>query len=341
MSDSTLSTLTKIITKVRSLTRSPSINQISDSQITDYVNTFVLYDFPLRLRTFSLRKNLTFYTQPYVDVYEQNTVNQYDPLYNFKNKYISIKPPVYVSGQEIFYTQSEDQFYRLYPKITNSIQVSTGDGIITQFSGTITGVPFYRNTVIFSSIDNNNEGTTVVDQPKYSPTTGYPLDDGDLVEPNYASIDRGDINYITGVYTVSFPTAPASGQPIYLQCVQYAVNVPQAMLYFDSKFVIRPVPDKAYAIQLDVMQRPSELISAGDMPEFSELWQYIAYGAAKKVLEDRMDPESVQIIMPEFDKQEKLCLSRTYDQQKNERSSTIYTDQTEALVSGWGRGGWF
>ena len=341
MSDSTLSTLTKIITKVRSLTRSPSVNQISDSQITDYVNTFVLYDFPLRLRTFSLRKNLTFYTQPYVDVYEQNTVNQYDPLYNFKNKYISIKPPVYVSGQEIFYTQSEDQFYRLYPKITNSIQVSTGDGIITQFSGTITGVPFYRNAFTISSIDSSGLGITGIDIPMTDPTTGNPLKTGYVVNAANHNDIYGTVNYNTGVYNVVFTVAPAASQAIIIQTVQYAVNVPQAMLYFDSKFVIRPVPDKAYAIQLDVMQRPSELIAAGDMPEFSELWQYIAYGAAKKVLEDRMDPESVQIIMPEFDKQEKMCLSRTYDQQKNERSSTIYTDQTEALVSGWGRGGWF
>ena len=341
MSDSTYSTLTKIIEKVRFLTRSPSINQISDQTITNYINTFVIYDVPMRLRTFSLRKNLTFYTQPYVDVYQENTVNPYDPLYNFKNAYLSVHPPVYVSGNEVFFTQSEDQFYRLYPKITNQIQIGTGNGGTTYFTGTITGVPIYRNTVIFSSIDNNNEGTTVVDRPKYSPTTGYPLDDGDLVEPNYASIDRGDINYITGAYSVSFPTAPASGKPIYLQCVQYAVNVPQAILYFDSKFVLRPVPDKAYSIQVDVMQRPSELLSAGSMPELSEMYQYIAYGAAKKIFEDRMDPESVQIIMPEFRKQEELCITRTYEQQKNERSSTIYTDQSEALISGWGRGGWF
>jgi hypothetical protein len=341
MPDNTLSTLSNIVTKVRYLTRSPSENQLPVAQIKDYVNNFVLYDFPLRLRTFSLKKNLTFYTQPYVDIYQENTINTNDPLYNFKNEYISIKPPVYVSGQEIFFTQSEDQFYRLYPKITNQVQVSTGDGITTSFSGTITGVPVYRNTVIISSLDSSNLGLTAVDYPLFDAITGNPKDNGFLVNPANITSILGTINYITGVYTLNFITAPAAAQPVYLQAVQYAVNVPQAMLYFDSKFVIRPVPDKAYAIQLDVMQRPSELMSNSEMPEFSELWQYIAYGAAKKVFEDRMDPESVQIIMPEFSKQETLCLSRTYDQQKNERSSTIYTDQTEALTSGWGRGGWF
>jgi hypothetical protein len=340
MPDNTLSTLTNIITKVRYLTRSPSVNQITDTQITNYVNTFVLYDFPMRLRTFSLHKNLTFYTQPYVDVYQENYANPYDPLYNFKNKYLSLKPPFYVSGNEVFYTQSEDQFYRLYPKITLQKLLAYGDGITTLFTGTLTGVPILRNAVIFSSLDAGNNALTIIDQPRYNVITGYPDDDGDLIESNSTGVGPGTINYITGVYSVDFPTAPAASQPIYLQTVQYATNTPQAVLYFDSKFVIRPVPDKSYSMQVDVMQRPSELI-AGGMPELSELWQYIAYGAAKKVFEDRMDPESVQIIMPEFDKQEKLCLTRTYDQQKNERSSTIYTDQTEALVSGWGRGGWF
>lgn len=337
----TLSELTKIINKVRLLTRSPSENQISTAQITDYINTFVLYDFPQQLRTFPLRKNLTFYTQPYEEVYSENTVNSGDPLYNFSNKYLDIHPPVYVSGNEVFFTQSEDQFYRLYPKITNQILLGSGDGMTVSYSGTLTGVPIMRNTVIFSSIDAMGLGITGVDYPMTDPTTGNPLKTGYIVNPANSSDIYGTINYITGVYNLVFSTAPAASQPIYVQSVQYQVNVPQAVLYFDRKFVLRPVPDKAYAIQVDVMQRPSELLSSNSIPELAAWSQFIAYGAAKKVFEDRMDLESVQLIMPEFRNQREFCISTTYSQQKNERSSTIYTDQSEALVSGWGRGGWF
>ncbi len=337
----TLSTLDKIITKVRYLTRSPSENQLTTAQITDYINTFVLYDFPHRLRTFTLHKNLTFYTQPYVDVYSLNTTNTSDPLYNFTNQYISIHPPVYVNGNEVYYTQSEDQFYRLYPKITNQVQISTGDGITTTFSGTLTGVPIYRNAFIISSIDSNGLGLTGIDVPMLDPVTGNPLKTGYIVNPANSSDIYGTLNYITGVYNCVFSVAPAASQPVYIQTCQYAVNVPQAVLYFNSQFVLRPVPDKAYAIQVDVMQRPTALIAANQVPELADWFQYIAYGAAKKVFEDRMDSESVQIILPEMYKQEELCVSSTYMQQKNERSSTIYTDQTEALVTGWGRGGWF
>jgi len=44
--DASLSKLESIRTKIRRLTRSPSSAQITNAQIDDYINTFVLYDFP-------------------------------------------------------------------------------------------------------------------------------------------------------------------------------------------------------------------------------------------------------------------------------------------------------
>lgn len=338
----TLSTLQKIRNKVRFLTRSPSESQISTSSIDDYINTFILYDFPLQLRTFRLRTNLTFFTQPYVDIYQENTVNTNDALYNFKEKYVSVHPPIYVSGNEIFFTQSEDQFYRLYPKITVQKEITTGDGSTLTFSGTIDGSSqLIRNTFIISAIDANNMGMAGTDSPTYDGVTGNPAQTGNIVSTFNISNVIGSLNYITRAYTVSFTTAPASGTPVYIQYCLTQANTPQACLYFDNKFILRPVPDKAYAIQVDVMKRPTELLSYDQVPELANWFQFIAYGASKKIFEDRMDPESVLIINPEFEKQRELCISQTYAQQKNERSSTIYTDQTEALVSGWGRGGWF
>src|SRR5271154_2854070 len=99
------STLQAIYTKVRRLTRSPSLSQISNDQLNEYVNTFILYDFPEHLRLFSLRKILTFYTQPGVDVYETNTTVTTDPLYNFKNIYVAVHQPVFIAGIQSFYTQ--------------------------------------------------------------------------------------------------------------------------------------------------------------------------------------------------------------------------------------------
>ena len=74
--------------------------------------------------------------------------------------------------------------------------------------------------------------------------------------------------------------------------------------------------------------QPTELLSSGQSPDLQEWWQYIAYGASKKIFEDRMDLDSVQSIMPEFKMQERLCLRRSIVQQTSQRTSTIYTDQS-------------
>ena len=79
-------TLQAIETKVRRLTRSPSTAQLTQADLDNYINTFVVYDFPEHLRLFSLRTILTFYTQPFIDTYKTNTTVTTDALFNFKNK---------------------------------------------------------------------------------------------------------------------------------------------------------------------------------------------------------------------------------------------------------------
>ena len=61
-------TLLNIQTKVRRLTRNPSESTLTTDQLNEYINTFILYDFPSNIRLLSLRTTLTFYTQPNVDV---------------------------------------------------------------------------------------------------------------------------------------------------------------------------------------------------------------------------------------------------------------------------------
>ena len=65
-------------------------------------------------------------------------------------------------------------------------------------------------------------------------------------------------------------------------------------------------------------------------------------GASKKIFEDRMDIDSVQMIMPEFKKQEMLIQRRTIVQYTSQRASTIYTQDNGAAGAygpGWFSGG--
>jgi hypothetical protein len=331
MPDNTLSTLAQIRTKVRRLTRSPSTAQLTDADIDSYVNNFVLYDFPEHLRLFKLRTTFTFYTKPYVDTYATNTTTLLDPLYNFKNKYVSVHPPVYIAGYNSFYSQNREQFFGIYP-IVNSVDSigSTGDGVTTNFTGTLPNAPFLQNNVTFTSvavanvglINETNTAIAVKDVPS-DPFDGT----GTFINAISGAAVVGNINYINGLYNITFPVAPGSGQAINVETVPYQAAQPQALLYYQDTFTVRPVPDESYPINMEVYIRPTELLLVTDMPELSEWWQYIAYGASKKVFEDRMDLDSVQLIMAEFKKQELLAQRRTIVQYTNERTATIYIDQ--------------
>lgn len=320
MADVDYSTLEKIIIKVRRLTRSPSVNQLTDTNIKDYVNTFILYDFPEHVRELTLKRRLTFFCDPYIDTYDTNTTNLNDPLYNFKNRYIQVGTPIYIAGNLCRFSQDETQFYSLFPKRQVTELVGTGDGNpVTVYQGTLTNIPVNRNSVLFSSIDPANNAATLIDNPT-SHTSG------NLIVPNNAAVVYGTINYITGVYIFFFPAGAKLGTNIYCQAYSYVPGTPTDILYYENKFVLRPIPDQPYRIEMAAYIRPTELLAVGEMPDLCQWWQYIAFGAAKKIFEDRMDLESVSLILPEFKEQESLLMRRTIQQQSGSRVPTIYSE---------------
>ena len=348
------STLTAIENKVRRLTRAPTIAQLSEADLEQYINTFVVYDMPEQLRQFSLHRPFTFYANPYQDRYESSTV-AINPLFNFKNIILTINEPIYIGGFQSFFSQSREQFYGMYPKVNNIASIGpAGDGDTKGFTGNVNtnligtpgnGYVLLQNEVLFSSVATDNSGLALVDVPVMDPVSGNPTSNGNLYIPGQqpalppvAITPDNTINYVTGVYTITFPVAPAEGQAINSQTVPQVCTIPQALLYFDDTFVLRPIPDQPYRINFEAYVRPTYIMELGDSPQLEEWWQYIAYGAAKKIFEDRMDLESVQLIMPEFKKQEALCLRRTIVQYTNERTSTIYTEQTGVTSGGWGWG---
>ncbi len=335
-------TLAAIRTKVRRLTRSPSSSQLTDAQIDEYINTSVLYDFPEQLRLFTLRKKLTFFTEPNVSVYETNTIDSTNPLFDFKNLYITVEKPGYVAGYEVLWSQDRDQFFGLYPRLNNTESIGTGDAATVIFTGTLSNFPVLQEQVLFSSIDANGEGTTLIDLPVVNVTTGVKTQDGNLYLPGTEPDDfptvvlaANTINYVTGVFSITFTTAPGTSEDVEAQTVPYVAARPQSLLFFNNKFTLRPVPDKPYRVEVEVYQQPTSLLAATDELELDQWWQYISYLASKKVFEDRMDLESVQMIVPELKNQERLVLRRTIVEQTKERTATIYTDQLERGGNNW------
>lgn len=363
------STLAAIEQKVRRLTRSPSEAQLTDADLDNYINTFVVYDFPEQLRTFNLRTVFRFWCNAFQDRYiTDSTLPTTNPLYNFQNRYLSVIEPLYIAGFQSVYSQSRTQFYGIYPNVNSIIFTGKyGNGINTSFTGVInlqntSNIVFnpnlqntnyttmlLQNEVLFDSVDVNNNGLAMIDVPIINTATGNPTTVGNLYVPGSLPTapptvvnPANTINYLTGAFTVTFPTAPKNNQVINAQVVPQITAMPQAMLFYENIFYLRPVPDQPYQINFEAYVRPTALLSEGQSPQLEEWWQYIAYGAAKKIFEDRMDTDSVSQIMPEFKTQERLCNRRTIVQYTSDRVATIYTDQVSfgpGSNNGWGWGG--
>lgn len=338
------STLATIRQAVRRITRSPSTAQLSDADLDQYINTFIENDIPTTMKLFSLRTILTFYTQPGVDVYETNTTDPLDPLYDFKNRYTAIHPPIFIAGVRAFFTQDRSVFYGNWPQ-TNAVQQTGlfGNGTTGPFNSVLppplnTPAQFaiaqphiLQRSVLLSCLDTNGTAMTLVDTP-----TSNVL--GNLTTPN-SPIVRGTVNYVTGALTnFSFPnntmvSSPPQGNPIWAEAIYYVAGLPTTMLFYDQKFTIRPVPDKAYVVQVEANIRPTELLQTTDVPQIKQWWQWIALGASLIVFRDRSDPESRDAIMPDFINQQALALSTSMEQYTNQRSITIYTNN--GLRNSW------
>lgn len=318
------STLQAIITKVRRVTGQLSNNQVADADIIEYVNTFMLFDFPEELRLFYLHVPFTWWCEPNIDTYTTDANSFSEQLQNFNNNYVTTNQPAYCAGFKMLYSQSREEFFNYWP-FTNAIQtVATGDGATTDFIGTLTsGIPVLMNNVTFSTIsdpDNLISGLELHDDGE-----------GNLIGDMGAG--PNSINYVTGEFALSFNAAPGNGQVINSMTFPYAAARPTTLLYFGGSFTLRPVPDQSYPINMEVFKLPTQLIDTGQSPQLNQWWQYIAYGAALKLLQDIANYERIAEILPEFRRQELMVLRTTTQQLANERAGTIYTQQ--ANVGGW------
>lgn len=310
------STLNAIRTKTRKLVGSPSPTQLTDASLDEYINTFLIYDLPENLRLFQLHQPYIFYTQPNIDSYDFD-----------RNTYLTINPPVFIAGYYSFWSSSQDQFYRIYPQLNNIQQVSTGDGTAGPYSFTIPAAPILRGyTTPGTSTVNSNVLIAAPNTPALSVIARDDGNGGWLDENDLPLI--GTINYVTGACVVTFNTPLSSGAVINAQSVPYEAARPQGLLFYNDVITLRPVPDQVYKVEIQGFIAPSALIAANQSPLLNEWWQYIAFGAAKKILEDRLDVDGWAKIQPFYNEQERLVLRRTLVQQTPDRTATIYTEMT-------------
>ncbi len=318
-----LSTLQEIRTKVRRLTARPSTQQITDSQINEYINTFFIYDMPETLRLFSLHSTFEFMTTANVAQYDLTKLEITVGGINYiaSDYYYNISEPLYIAGFQSFWSQDREQFFRIYPALAEITFNLRGAGNPGPYTFTLSNTPILQFQVTVGTIDNTGTSINVIDVPQNRET-------GNWEKINEEISVVGSIDYLTGEGTITFSNSIPTQEEITVTAVPYQPNRPQALLFYDNIITLRPVPDKAYLVRMNAFRLPTELLKEADNPELKQWWQYLAYGAAKKIFEDSGDIPGVQQIMAEFKEQEKMVLRRTIVQQTNERTATIYTEQT-------------
>jgi len=159
-------------------------------------------------------------------------------------------------------------------------------------------------------------------QPGKAPYGNLPL--GGPV-PNY-STTQNTINYFTGIaQNVYFPKAIPVGQNISAQCFYFQTGLPRAILYYNNTLTLRAPPDKQYLVELDAYLTPSAFFSSENAIPFAYMTEYIARGAARKILSDTGDIEQLQFYEPLFREQELLVWKRSQRQWTATRTETIYS----------------
>jgi hypothetical protein len=299
---------------------------------------------PAELRVLKLHDYYTFTTQPNVDMYAFDSEN-----------YSYVEPVVRIGGFDSVFTTDPGAFYDMRPRLPYNAQVLTGDGTAGPYTGTITATPFYRsfNTysnngvfptqnplgvnqeVVFSAEIDDSQMLIANDTPNYtgSGITARYNNTGTFVG-DVATQASGSINYINGNFSITFSAPIPQGNPIYAQVTNYAASRPRYVLFYQNLFVLSPVPDGAYTVELPAYRTPAALASSTDSPELNEMWQLLALGASLKIFEDTADLQSYSQYMPVFQRYESMVRNRSNIQSTRNRVSTIYSAPSGAIGDG-------
>lgn len=312
--------------KIRRITGRPSVNQLTDAELIDYINSFLVYDFPLHNRDFYLRQTYSFQLTPSVAVYSIQAI---------KNTYSDFEPPLYVDGFLSQYFQNEQGFYSLYPRMKYSAVFSLGTGNpATVYNGTYQYTPIDAGTCIISAQDVAGNVMTATDVRN---PVNFAL--GTFVDQTGAAIVGSQINYITGVITgITFTAAVPTGENINISANNFIRARPFAMLYYNNEFRFWPFPDKSYTVQIVAFRNPTATTALGGtlFPELIQWGDVIAYGSALKILADNLDMDSYVKVKALFDEAKRLAERRTMKQLSTQRAATIYDDGMGYPAGGFG-----
>lgn len=350
-----ITTLADIIVKIRKLTGSGLNLQLSDAQIIDYINSFYLYDLPAQFRSLKLKDKYTFNTIRGIDTYPFDSEH-----------FTTIEMPVFCAKRPIQLLTDQWSFYAINYNWQNLENFTQGNGTVGPYVGSAQSTPIIRSTYNNPMVQTKTAPTVNYinspSQPSFQQAipsrcqnilitcnnalgiTQNVTDDG---AGNLIGDGSGTINYETGAISVTFNIAVTAGQDIEIQYNPALMAIPLSILYFQNQFTLSPVPDRGYTIEMTAYRQPSQALLGTVDPnnptltgtaELNEWWELLAFGAAKKIYEDRVDPAGIALMKAGLDERYAVAEVRTYAQLGSQRMGTMFADQLSqnSGASGWG-----
>lgn len=345
-------TYADIETEVRKITGRYNQSQMPSSTIQNYFNRYYTLHFPEEYKFLKLTSPYVITTIPNVDTYPfPYQANLGDPLVNnipaSTAGNITVQPPIYCQGYPLNYYQDRSNFFNLWPKRTNVIQIGTGDGTVGPYTGTIPFSPMLRAQydvfgnvfepgVLITAQQSNPNYTNflVTDKPQ---TGSAQSDIGILVGSNIDGSKTNTVNYITGAFQFTTLNVLPDGIPIEVQAVPYQAARPIAVLFYNQVFTLRPVPSDIFQLEFQVSRQPAELLDSTKSPELDEWYMMLACGTADLIYTAFPDPEGQKYNSERFDWYRQQAQRRTLKQLSTQRTNTIFSAPGNTR---WGIG-WF
>jgi len=158
---------------------------------------------------------------------------------------------------------------------------------------------------------------------------------GNTVLPGGYTTTSNTVNYFTGQVHVTFPVNIPAGVNINAQCFLFQCGLPRGMLFTNNTIILRSPPDQQYLVELDAYLSPAGFLATNAAVPFAYMSEYIARGAARKILSDTGDIEQFNFYEPLFKEQEMLVWKRSQRQFTTSRTQTIYSQGINQGQSGF------
>lgn len=200
-----------------------------------------------------------------------------------------------------------------YPSVYITATGADGRNIVVCDSG-----QFLANTT-----DGNIYGLLITQGN--APYGNTALPNGGMLPTPY-SMTQNTINYTSGVITnLYFPQAVPPGTNINTQCYWFQPGLPRAICFENNVITLRNPPDKQYLVELEAYLTPAAFLSSSQSIPFAYMCEFIARGAARKMLADTMDTEQFQFYEGLYQEQKMLVWKRSQRQFTATRTQTLYS----------------